>query len=323
MTVARGQIQTVTGPIASEDAGFTLPHEHIYARLWDNHVVATAGWGEMFGALYMADDTLAEEVEAFRAQGGGTIVDLSLPAIGRNPEKLREISQRTGVHVVMGCGWYRQPFYRPEDNIDRRSTDELAAVLIDEVTNGVGELAIKPGIIGEIGANTGWVTAQEERVHRAAARAQRATGLAITTHSSWSPVGLAQLKIFEEEGVDPNRVVIGHCDSWLEPSYYYALLERGAYVEFDAIGQWIIGKNADRYEKRMVEILVDLIDRGHVERLLLSHDVFAGPQFRYYDGVGYTYIFEGFLPKLREQGVTEQQIRTITVENPARVLTIE
>ena len=317
-----GQIQTVCGPIAPADLGFTLPHEHIYARLWDNQVVATAGWGEMFGAIPMPEEVLREEVSAYRRLGGAAIVDVTLPAIGREPARLREISAATGVHVVMGCGWYREPFYPAEDAIDRRTVDDLAAVLVREITDGVGETGVRPGVIGEIGANNGWVTALEERVHRAAARASLATGLALTTHSSWSPVGLAQLRIFEEEGVDPSRVAIGHCDSWLQLDYYLAIAERGAHVQFDGLGVWTIGKNTDRYERAMVEMILELIDRGHADRILLSHDVFAAPQFRYYDGTGYVYIFETFLPGLRERGVSEEVIHRITVENPARLLTV-
>jgi phosphotriesterase-related protein len=315
-------VQTVIGPVSPDEIGFTLPHEHIYARLWDNAVVATAGWGVMFAALPMPEDALREEIDAYRSKGGATIVDLSLPAIGRSPEKLRTISQDTGVNVVMGCGWYREPFYPPEDGIDRRTADSLAELLISEVTDGVGDTGVRPGIIGEIGANNGWVTALEERVHRAAARASLATGLALTTHSSFSPVGLAQLKIFEEEGVDPNRVVIGHCDSWLNLDYHTAILEKGGYVEFDCIGAWTIGKNVDRYETQLVDAFVELINRGYATRLLLSHDVFAAPQFRYYEGVGFTYIIETFLPKLRDREIDESVIHTITVENPARILTV-
>jgi phosphotriesterase-related protein len=181
---------------------------------------------------------------------------------------------------------------------------------------------VRPGIIGEIGANNGWVTAKEERVHRAAARASLATGLALTTHSSFAAVGLAQLEIFEEEGVDPTRVVIGHCDSWLDMDYYNAILGRGACVQFDGLGAWVIGKENDHYHEQMVDAFVDMIERGFAGQLLLSHDVFAAPQFRYYGGVGFTYIFENFIPRLRRRGVDDATIRAITVENPARILTI-
>ena len=136
----------------------------------------------------------------------------------------------------MGCGWYRTAYYPPEALIDRRSTDDLADELVREIETGVGETGVRPGIIGEIGTDKPWVSPTEERVHRAAARAARRTGLAITTHAVLSDVGLAQLRIFEEEGLDPARVVIGHADSYPVLEHYLAIIERGANLEFDFLG---------------------------------------------------------------------------------------
>ena len=83
----------------------------------------------------------------------------------------------------MGSGWYRGAYYPPEARIDRRSVDDLADELVGEATDGVGETGVRPGIIGEIGTDKPWISPAEERVHRAAARAARRTGLAITTHA--------------------------------------------------------------------------------------------------------------------------------------------
>jgi phosphotriesterase-related protein len=99
-----------------------------------------------------------------------------------------------------------------------------------------------PGVIGEIGANGSSVSAQEERVRWAAARAQLATGLSLTTHSVFNELGLAQLRIFEEEGVDAKRVAVGHCDSWPDLSYYLRIISRGAYIQLDNFGQLQIGR---------------------------------------------------------------------------------
>ena len=143
----------------------TLPHEHLYIQIWE-----IAGRNDYAGQLE-DDDVLGDEVNAFKTLGGQTIVDCTVRGIGRSPEKLRRISERTGVHVVMGCGWYRQPYYPPEDVVDRRSVDDLARDIINEVSEGVGSTRIRPGVIGEVGTDKSWVSAQEERVHRAAARA--------------------------------------------------------------------------------------------------------------------------------------------------------
>jgi predicted metal-dependent phosphotriesterase family hydrolase len=311
VTTARsGTIQTVTGPIAADELGVTLAHEHVYIQLWEVP-------GRFDGTSQLEDDdVLCEEVLAFKQRGGQAMIELTLPGIGRQPERLRRLSERTGVKFVMGCGWYRGAYYLPEDLIDRRTVDQLAEQLTGEITDGVGPNRIRPGIIGEIGVEKSWISAQEERVHRAAARAHKATGLAINTHSLRSEVGLAQLALFEEEGVDPNRVVIGHCDSYPMLDFWLAVVERGAYVALDNIRS-----GPPHPEERLVRLVLEMLERGYQERLLFSHDVCKTQQLAYFGGDGYTYLFDTFLPRLRERGVPEQTIRTIVVDNPRRVLT--
>jgi phosphotriesterase-related protein len=198
--------------------------------------------------------------------------------------------------------------------------DDIAGELVREFTDGVGDSGVRPGIIGEIGTDKPWVSPAEERVHRAVARASRRTGLAITTHGPLSAVGLAQLRIFEEEGADPARVVIGHADSYPVLEHYLAIIGRGANVEFDFIGMpWSRERHA---ESRTVELICELLGRGHVEHILLSQDVCNDDQLSRNGGSGYTYLAETFLPRLRAAGVGDAEIETMTVVNPRRLLTI-
>jgi phosphotriesterase-related protein len=221
----------------------------------------------------------------------------------------------------MGCGWYREAYYPPDLPVDRLTVDDLADRLVTEARDGVDGTGVRPGIIGEIGTDKPWVTAREERVHRAAAQASRRTGLAITTHAVLSPVGRAQLRIFEEEGADPSRVVIGHADSYPDLDHYSAIVERGASVEFDFLGMTFSA--VERHgEPRIIELLCELLSRGHVERVLLSQDVCHDSQLRRYGGNGYTYLADTFLPRLRDAGVSESEIETMTVANPRRLLTV-
>jgi predicted metal-dependent phosphotriesterase family hydrolase len=199
-------VQTVLGPIDPADLGVTLPHEHTQIALWQ----IPARWD--YWQLTRDEPVILEELGRFRAAGGGGLVDLTLPGVGRDPDWLRAIARASGLHVVMGCGWYRGAYYPAEARIDRRTVDDLADELVREATDGLGADAIKPGIIGEIGTDKPWVSAAEERVHRAAARAARRTGLTITTHGVLSPVGFDQLRIFEAEGADPGRVIVGHAE---------------------------------------------------------------------------------------------------------------
>ena len=308
-------VQTVLGPIDPGALGFTLPHEHTQIALWQ----IPDRWD--YWQLTRDRPVILEELAAFREAGGRSLVDLTLPGVGRDPAWLVEVARASGLNIVMGCGWYRQAYYPAEALIDRRSVDALADELVAEASDGVGGSGVRPGIIGEIGTDKPWLSAQEERVHRAAGRAARRTRLAITTHGVLSAVGLDQLRIFEEEGADPTRVVIGHADSYPVLEHHLAIVDRGASVEFDFLG---MSFNAvERHgEGRVIDLLCELLSRGHVERVLLSQDVCNDSQLTRYEGNGYTYLARTFLPRLREAGVSEAEIETMTVTNPRRILTV-
>jgi predicted metal-dependent phosphotriesterase family hydrolase len=227
------RVETVLGPIEPAELGFTLPHEHTAIALW--HIPNRWDYWEL-----TADEPLiTAELARYREAGGTAIVDLTLAGVGRDPAWLVRLARATGLHVVMGCGWYRDAYYPDDASIDRRSVDSLADELVREAEEGItvdGMPPVKPGIIGEIGTDKPWLSAREGPVHRAAARASRRTGLAITTHAVMSPVGLAQLDAFEAEGADLSRIVIGHADSYPRLDHYLEIVRRGANLEFDFLG---------------------------------------------------------------------------------------
>jgi phosphotriesterase-related protein len=136
-----------------------------------------------------------------------------------------------------------------------------------------------------------------------------------------SDVGLRQLELFESEGADPGRVVIGHADSYPVLDHYLELIRRGASIEFDFLGMSFTPQER-MGEPRIIRLLQELLSRGHADRLLLSQDVCHNNQLRHYEGNGYTYLQESFLPRLREVGVSEADIEQLTVINPRRILTI-
>jgi len=309
-------VQTVLGPIDPAALGFTLPHEHTQIALW--HIESR--WD--YWQLTRDQPLILDELERFRAAGGSALVDLTLPGVGRDPGWLRAVADASGLHVVMGCGWYRTAYYPPEARIERRSVDDLADELVGEFANGVGDTGVRPGIIGEIGTDKPWISPSEERVHRAVARAARRTGMAISTHAVLSAVGLDQLRIFEEEGVDPSRVVIGHADSYPVLEHYLEIIRRGANLEFDFLGMSFTPTERNG-EGRIVELICELVARGHADRVLLSQDVCHDSQLTRYEGNGYAYLAETFLPRLREAGVPAADVETITVANPRRMLTID
>ncbi|HJW21484.1 MAG TPA: hypothetical protein VJ506_03550 [Candidatus Limnocylindrales bacterium] len=311
--------QTVLGPIDPAALGFTLPHEHTAIALW--HVPNRWDYWE----LTADEPVITAELARYRDLGGRTLVDVTPAGVGRDAAWLVRLARATGLNLVISAGWYRDAYYPPTLDVDRRSVDSLADELVAEIEVGLpvaGQAEpVRPGIIGEIGTDKPWLTAREERVHRAVARAARRTGLAITTHAVMSPVGLAQLDVFEAEGVDPGRVVIGHADSYPIPEHWLEIVRRGASLELDFLGMSFTPMERHG-EPRIVDLLLDLLSRGHDDRVLLSQDVCHNQQLRHYEGNGYTYLQETFLPRLRARGVSDAEIERLTVANPRRILTI-
>jgi phosphotriesterase-related protein len=315
-------IQTVLGPVDPSAIGFTLPHEHTAIALWQ----IPNRWD--YWELTADEPVITAELGRFREAGGTALVDVTLPGVGRDPAWLVRLARASGLHLVMGCGWYREAYYPAEALIDRRSVDDLADELVREAEEGIAVAGpgadaarARPGIIGEIGTDKPWLSAQEERVHRAVARASRRTGLAITTHAVMSDVGLAQLAVFEAEGADPSRVVIGHADSYPVLEHYLEIIGRGANLEFDFLGMSFTPQER-LGEPRVIDLLLELLSRGHADRVLLSQDVCHNQQLHHYEGNGYTYLQETFLPRLRARGVSETEIEQLTVLNPRRILTV-
>jgi phosphotriesterase-related protein len=308
-------VRTVLGDVATSELGFTLPHEHTQISLWE----IPNRWD--YWQLTRDAKVIDAELGRFRELGGTCLADLTLPGVGRDPGWLRERAERTGLAIVMGAGWYRTAYYPPEARIDRRPVDDLADELVAEFEHGAAGSGIRPGMLGEIGTDKPWLSAQEERVHRAVARAARRTGMAVSTHGVLSPVGSAQLRVFEEEGLDPARVVIGHADSYPILEHQLELCRRGANIELDFLGMSFTPQERHG-ESRTIRLLLDLLEAGFADRILLSQDVCHDGQLSCYDGNGYGYLQTTFLPRLREAGIDDATIDRLTITNPLRILAI-
>jgi len=296
---------TVTGPVGHDELGFVLPHEHVFIDLVR----------EYRGSGLLNDEHLAcQELGALKAAGGGTLVDLTPDEIGRDPAALRRVSEATGISIVMGCGHYRDP-YLDRGWFDRTPVDVIADEIVRDITEGVRGTGVRAGIIGEIGADRRYISAAEERSFRAAARAHLKTGLTISTHAARWPVGLAQLKLLAEEGVDPGRVIVGHTDSVPIPGYHLALVEQGCYISFDSIGT---GSSYDTH--RAVDYVLDLVRAGFGSQILLSHDVCLRDHLRATGGCGYAYLLTEFLPLLTAAGLDQEQVRAFVTDNPVAAL---
>jgi phosphotriesterase-related protein len=300
-------VMTVLGPVPAEDLGTTLPHEHVFLDLVR----------EYRGDGLLNDPVLAvAELQEYAAAGGRTLVDCTSGGLGRDPRALVDVARQTGLNIVMGCGWYRDP-YLP-DELDRLSVDALAELVVQDIEEGVDGTGVRAGVIGEVGADRAWISAREERSFRAAARAHHRTGLTISTHAARWPVGLPQLDLLAEEKVDPHRVVVGHCDMVPDPGYHLALARRGAWVEFDTV------HGESEYDVRSrVAWIRNLADHGHLDQVLLSQDVCLRSDLRATGGPGYAYVVTRFAEVLRDAGFGEDHLHLLLVDNPRRALTGE
>lgn len=341
--VRSGQVMTVLGPIAADDLGPTLMHEHILndCRCWWNKPkvpererlahgpVETDILGELRMDPFvnrdnctLDDEALAiEELMPVVALGGRTVVDPTCRGIGREPSALRRIAAATGLNIVMGAGYYLQTSH--PDSLARMSIGAVADEIVGEALDGVEGSGVKIGLIGEIGVSSDF-TAEEEKSLRGAARAQSRTQLPLMVHlPGWFRLAHRVLDVVEEEGGDPAHTVLCHMNpSGADQPYQIALAERGAFLEYDMIGMdfWYADQQVQSpSDDENAAAIKRLIDAGLAAKILLSQDVFLKMMLTRHGGFGYAYVQRHFLPRLQRHGVTAEQCQTMMVANPRAV----
>jgi len=309
-------VNTVLGPIEPAGLGFTLSHEH----LGTNAAGLRHTYPDFVDRSGIIEQAISELKEAYE-QGLRTIVDVSTIDLGRDVAMMEEVSRKSGVNIVAATGNHLA-VPRPFGDV---SPDVIAPLYIKEIEEGIEGTGIKAGII-KVASDRGGVTQPQEVVLRAAARAHNRTGTPISTHT-WSPdrVGDQQVRILEEEGVDLSRVYIGHSNDDFDMDYLLGLLDKGVWLGLDRYpGGRVPG--TPNWEQR-TEIAKKLIDAGHRDRIMLSHD-YSVPKARHGAEVqeerrranpdGYSFIARKVLPRLKELGASDDDIHQIMVENPRR-----
>ena len=317
-------IQTVLGPIKPDDLGVCLPHEHIWCdqnlgpRL---SLMGTLRDPAKFMRLNNFE-FMVDELKAYKAAGGGAIVEVTCDGWGRDLDILAKLSSASEVHIVATSGFYIEPHI--PYFLDSMSVEELADHISAEIEDQASETGLRCGLF-KSAIHRARVEDIELKILQAVAIAQKRTGAAITTHTTGSrrmevPGGVAgveQLRILKELGVSPTRFIVGHVDERPDIDVLSSLAAEGCYIQFD-----VIGKEHYLLDTTRAELVHSMIQRGHLSNLMISQDRNRDHEMRYSGNSGYCHIFETFLPKLRNLGVTAEQITTIMTENPARALTI-
>ena len=313
-------IQTVLGPINPDELGICLPHEHIWCdqRLAPRpHLLGTT---RSTGSYMRLDnyDRMVSELQAYQQAGGCAIVEVTCDGWGRDLDMLARLSEAEGVHIIATAGFYIEPCMPLF--VDEWSVEKLADHISREIEAGVGDSRRQCGVL-KSAIHRARVEGLEEKGLQAVAIAQKRTGAVITTHTTGGrrqeipggTIGVQQLAILKAEGVNPNRLIVAHVDERPDIDVLSALAAEGCFIQFDVIGKehWML-------DQTRAELIHALIERGYVDHLLMSHDRNRDHEMRYSGNTGYCHIFETFLPRLRQLGVTDEQIDTVMVRNPAR-----
>jgi phosphotriesterase-related protein len=259
------------------------------------------------GPFFMQDaDFMTEELTTAKREGIACIVDGGHPDMGRDVNFLREVSKRAQLPIVLGGGYYTQPFYPKE--VSTMSEEQVVQAIVSQVD------ADPIGVFGEIGS---WdaMTADERKVFRAIGKAHVATNIPIFTHTGIPGIAaLQQLDLLEDAGVKPDKIVIGHLGNLVDANVqvHRAICRRGAYVGFDRQG----GPG----DAEQVPMVMALLEAGFADRLMFSADTSSANQMKRNKGDGYAKTLTVFVPKLKAAGASDEVLRQIMVDNPRRFL---
>lgn len=290
-----------------DPTGFTYAHEHLHIDL--------SGAKNNIDCRLDQFDLLVDEMKQLYAHGVRNIVEVTNRYMGRNPQFLLDICQASGMNVLASTGYYQQKFY-PE-HIASLSIDEIAKELIDEIEIGIDGTALKAGLIAEIGSSFEKITQDEIKVFTAAVVAHQHTKRPISTHTTLSTMGLEQFTMLRKLGVEPENMVIGHCDLKDNLEVILPITEAGGYVQFDTIG-----KNDYFPDEKRISMLQVLQARGLLSRVMLSMDITRRSHLKANGGIGFSYLITDFLPQLLQAGFSQAEIDLMLRDNPNRFFNV-
>ncbi|MFB4165757.1 phosphotriesterase [Alteribacillus sp. JSM 102045] len=318
-------VNTVLGSVAVDQLGKTLMHEHFFF-----------GYPGFTGnSLYVNDrediiKTGMEVAARVKAYGVQTVVDATPNDCGRDPELLKEIAERSELNIICSTGYYYEgegaPAYLKFKQALGQAEEEILEIFMKEITEGIGNTGIKPGVI-KLASSKDQITPYEEMFFKAAAKVQKETDISIITHTQEGTMGPEQAELLVSEGADPSKILIGHMDGNTDIKYHKRTLDTGVFVGFDRFGiQGFVGAPMD---SDRVAVLTGLLRSGYTNQLMISHDkvnVWLGKAPEWPEELQNltkdwhtTHIFENIIPALKKGGVTDDQINTILVNNPRRI----
>ena len=328
-------ISTVLGEINENELGVCSSHEHVLIDMRgcvnvtgnepplfyknmepsDRAEVICDPYAILDNALQDNIDDAVAELEYFKLHGGDTMLDCTPDEIGRDPLALREISKRSGVNIILGCGHYYHKAHFPY--VKDAGVEELAEEMHQDLTVGIGNTGIRAGFIGEIGTSAE-ITQDERKVLYAAGMIGAETGSAVHIHTDlYTENGYEIIDILTGEGMKPDKICIDHVDVLLRPDYIKGLLDKGAYVEFDDFGKEFYPSEARRfaYDLERIHLLKELIDEGYGDKILICNDVCLKSMWKKYGGAGYAHILRAVKHMAIENGISEDVYNSMLTNN--------
>ncbi|MFT5442710.1 MAG: phosphotriesterase-related protein [Myxococcota bacterium] len=319
--MSQATLQTVTGAIAPADLGKTLMHEHLLIG-YPGSEADTVNPGPNLDERVTR---CVDRIEEIKALGYTSLLDPCPSDLGRDVELMAKVSQKTGFQVICATGLYKQaegghPYWHMRGSFGP-TVDAMAEIFIKEITEGIGETGVRAGII-KVATGNGVMTDYERGIFEAAAKASVETGAPITTHTDQGTIGDLQQEVLTEGGAAANRIVIGHSCGTSDHDYHLKIARGGSYLGFDRFGLEALQPDDER-----VAALVKLINAGAGDRVVVSHDsvwCWRGQPFPPAVEEAMTQLWNPshfslrIIPKLKERGVTDEQINALLIDNPRR-----
>ncbi len=321
-------INSAMGPLSPDKLGTTLVHEHF--------CFAYPGWfADVTIAPYDPEAVLQAGLAAcatLKEIGVQTVIDPTPNDTGgRDPLLYKELSGRTGINIICTTGLYTEKEGSPVYWAGRKvwGTDisrMMADLFIKEISEGIGVTGVQAGAI-KVGSSP-VMTDYEKDVHKAAVITQKATGVPIITHTEGPTGGPEQAEFLVSQGADPKKVMIGHVSNSREISYLKAILAKGVSIGFDRLGLSILYGIPDEIH---VQNIASLCKDGYAPKIMLSHDTvnywLGRPMdvpeqaMALFKDWRIDHVSRDIVPALKQNGVTEGQIKVMMVDNPMNLFT--
>lgn len=322
------KVDTVRGPVELDRLGTTLMHEHVFVLTPD----VMQNYGDQWWDEEVRVADAVDKLRRLKDAGVDTIVDPTVVGLGRYIPRVRDVNELVDINIVAATGLYTFDeiphfFHYQGPGAALDGPELMTEMFVRDIREGIGGTGVRAAFLKCVVEERG-LTPDQTRVHAAICEAHQETGVPITVHTNAAhQTGRLALDFFARHGVDLTKVVIGHAGDSNDFDYLRWIMDQGATIGCDRFGLDMYNPTGDR-----VRTVAALCAQGYADRIVLSHD--AACYMDFFSGEGaqallrqalpnwhYLHIPNDVLPLLRKEGVTEQELNAMLVDNPRRYFT--